>query len=166
MVSHDTIRRAATDDTQAIRDVARESWYAAYGDFMAEEVLDELLVEGYAHEVLSAAVDADDVGLFVAERDGEVIGYASSESPVDGDIGRVSVYVDPEYWGDDVGTTLFDRACEFLRTHGATIVEDTVLAANDVGVAFYDEHLERERETTVEMGDEVFEAYVFRAELT
>ena len=161
-----TIRRATRDDTQAIRDVARESWNAAYGDFMTEEVLDELLVEGYAHEVLESAIDSGSVELFVAERDDEVIGYASSEPPDEGETGQVSIYVDPEHWGDGVGATLLDRACEYLRTQGATAVQDTVLADNEVGVAFYDEHLERERETTVEMGEEVFDAYVFRRELS
>lgn len=165
MVPNNTTRHAEIDDIEEIRTVARKSWEAAYSDFIDDELIENMLSGGYNREILKATIDSDTVALFVAEQDGDVTGYLSSEPPAEGDVGHVSIYVDPNYWGEGSGTALLERASDHLRDAGAAAMRDTVLADNEVGNAFYEKHFERDRETTVEMAGEEFDAYLYRRDL-
>jgi len=165
MVSNITIRRARADDVAGIQRVARQSWHEAYNDFIDEETVSELLEEGYSEEFLSEAIASPEMTFFVAEDEYSVVGYVSCEPPTDGHIGQVSIYVAPDYWGEGIGTSLLERAREYLAEKDAAALEDVVLASNDVGNAFYRKHFERADETTVEMGDDEFDANVYRADL-
>lgn len=165
MVPDVTIRRATGDDIPAIQRVARASWREAYGAFVPEDVIDEMLAYGYSVEFLEEAIDTASVTLFVAEDEYSVVGYVSCEAPEEGDTGQISIYVSPDYWAEGIGTQLLDHAESFLAEQGAGRLQDVVLAANDVGNAFYAKHFEHTAETTVEMGDEEFEANVYSAEL-
>lgn len=165
MVSDITIRRATSDDIADIQRVARASWHEAYSDLMDDDAIDEMLEEGYSEEFLSAALDSTEMALFVAQDEYSVVGYVSCEPPTEGDIGRVSIYVSPDYWGEGIGTKLLERAEEYLGTKGASTLQDVVLSGNDVGNAFYSKHFERTEETTVEMGDDEFDANVYQGSL-
>jgi ribosomal protein S18 acetylase RimI-like enzyme len=165
MVPDITIRRARYDDVAGIQRVARQSWHEAYGDFVAEETLDALLDEGYSEEFLDEALDSPEMAFFVAEDEYSVVGYVSCEPPAEGFVGQVSIYVAPDYWGEGIGTQLLDQAREYLAAKDAEALQDVVLASNDVGNAFYRKHFEPTDETTVEMGDEEFDATVYRAKL-
>lgn len=164
MVPDLTIRRARPDDVPEIRQVARSAWREAYGGFVDDAVLEELLADGYATEFLEAAIDSPEVAIFVATDAYSVVGYVSCEPPSEGSVGQVSIYVSPDYWGEGIGTELLDRAEAHLDGE-ATALRDVVLAANDAGNAFYRKHFERTDETTVEMGGEEFDANVYTAEL-
>jgi GNAT superfamily N-acetyltransferase len=165
MVSNVSIRRATQDDIPAIQRVARTSWREAYGEFMAEELIDQMLSYGYSEDFLDEALTDTVVTMFVAEVNDDVVGYVSCEPPTEGDIGQVSIYVSPDYWGDGMGVRLLERAEDYLESKGATTLRDTVLAANEVGNAFYAKHFEQTDQTTVEMGDEEFAANVYTARL-
>ncbi len=165
MVSDITIRRARRDDVAGIQRVARQSWHETYGSFIPEETLVELLDEGYSEEYLDRALSTSGTAFFVAEDEYSVIGYVSCEPPAGGFVGQVSIYVAPDYWGEGIGSQLLDRAREYLATKDADALQDVVLASNDVGNAFYRKHFEQAKETTVEMGDQEFDANVYRAEL-
>jgi ribosomal protein S18 acetylase RimI-like enzyme len=165
MVPDTTIRRATEDDIPAIQRVARTSWREAYGEFMPEEVIDEMLAYGYSVDFLEEAISDTDVTIFVAQDEYSVVGYVSCEPPAEGDTGQVSIYVSPDYWGEGIGTELLERAEAYLAEKGARSLQDVVLAANDVGNAFYGKHFEQTDETTVEMGDEEFDANVYTATL-
>lgn len=165
MVSDITIRRATSDDITDIQRVARASWHEAYGDLMDDEDIDEMLDQGYSSEFLSAALDTSEMTLFVAEDEYSIVGYVSCEPPAADEVGQVSIYVSPDYWGEGIGTQLLEKAETYLETQDATALQDIVLAGNDIGNAFYQKHFERTDETTVEMGDEEFDANVYRADL-
>jgi len=165
MVSDITIRRARQDDVAGIQRVARQSWHEAYGDFVDEETLGELLEEGYSEAFLAEALDSTEMAFFVAEDEYSAVGYVSCEPPAESFVGQVSIYVAPDYWGEGIGTQLLGKAREYLATKDADALQDVVLASNDVGNAFYRKHFERADETTVEMGDQEFDANVYRADL-
>lgn len=165
MVTDVTIRRATEDDVPAIQRVARASWEAAYGDFMDEDIIDEMLAYGYSVDFLEEAISSTKMTLFVAEEEYSVVGYVSCEPPTDGSVGQVSIYVSPEYWGEGIGTALLEKARSYLDAKNADTVRDVVLAENDVGNAFYQKHFEQAEETSVEMGGEEFEANVYTAKL-
>jgi len=162
------VRKATTDDVEAIQWVARRVWHEIY-DFIDEDAVEELLAQGYSAEFLEAAIERPELTLFVAERgaedDSEVVGYASCEPPGEDGVGEVSVYVHPDWWRKGIGTALLDRAEAFLRGQGAAAVEDTVLAKNTVGNAFYADRYDRIAETTVDFGGTEYESNVYRREL-
>jgi len=158
------VREATTDDPGAIRRVARKAWRETYG-FMDEETVEGMLARGYSTEFIEEAIESPELTLFVAEADGEVVGYVSCEPPGADGVGQVSIYVSPDHWGEGVGTALLERAEAYLREVGATAVQDAVLADNEVGNAFYERHLERVDETTVEMGNEEYDANIYRGDL-
>jgi ribosomal protein S18 acetylase RimI-like enzyme len=165
MVTDVAIRRATDNDIPGIQRVARTTWREAYSDFVSEGALDEMLDYGYSEAFLEDALADTDITLFVAQDEYSIVGYVSCEPPTDGETGQVSIYVSPDYWGEGIGTRLLDRAEEYLDAKGATSLRDVVLADNDAGNAFYEKHFERTDETTVEMGDEEFEANVYTAEI-
>ena len=165
MVPDITIRRAQDTDITGIQQVAQQSWHETYGRLLGEEAIDELLAEGYSESFLGRALDAGELTLFVAEDEYSIIGYVSCEPPTDDDIGQVSIYVSPDYWGEGIGTQLLEKAESYLGAQDARALQDVVLAGNDIGNAFYRKHFERTDETTVEMGDEEFAANVYREEL-
>jgi ribosomal protein S18 acetylase RimI-like enzyme len=165
MVPDITIRRAQDTDITGIQQVAQQSWHETYGRLLGEEAIDELLAEGYSESFLGRALDAGELTLFVAEDEYSIIGYVSCEPPTDDDIGQVSIYVSPDYWGEGIGTQLLEKAESYLGAQDARALQDVVLAGNDIGNAFYRKHFERTDETTVEVGDEEFAANVYREEL-
>jgi len=159
-----TVREATTDDAGAIQRVARAAWHETY-DFIDEETVEVMLAQGYSQEFLTEAIERPELSLFVAERGVEIVGYASCEPPDEDGVGDISVYVHPDCWREGLGTALLDRAEAFLRAQGAETVEDAVLADNVVGNAFYEGRFEHVGTTTVGLGDETFEANIYRREL-
>jgi len=165
MVPDITVRRARESDILGIQRVARQSWHEAYGGLLGEREIDEMLAEGYSEPFLEQALESGDMTMFVAEDEYSVVGYVSCEPPTDGDVGQVSIYVAPDYWGEGIGTRLLEKAKAYLGERDAAALQDVVLAGNDIGNAFYRKHFERTDETTVEMGDEEFDANVYRGRL-
>jgi len=149
-----TVREARPADVAGIRRVAREAWHAAYGDLMTEAAIEATLRDYYDAEAVERAVGAETVVYLVAVADGRVVGYASGganeeSGPETAELS--SIYVDPDRWGEGVGSRLFGALSDRLRERGFGRVRAVVLAANGAGRPFYrargfervDEHEER-----------------------
>lgn len=165
MVTEITVRTADPGDVDDIQRVARRSWDAAYEGVLDDAVVDAMLEGGYAEHSLGSLIDSPSAALFVAADDG-VVGYANGD-PGDEDTptGEVSVYVDPEYWGEGIGSRLLDRATDHLAERDVERVEDQVLEENEVGNAFYERHFERVDRREVEVLGETHTANVYAGEL-
>ncbi|EMA42441.1 GNAT family N-acetyltransferase [Halococcus saccharolyticus] len=154
-----TVRQSTPVDVAGIQRVARRGWAAAYGDFLAEGTIDRAMDEWYASERVREQITRGDVAHFVACETGDVSGSVSGErtdpraveEQVVGYVGggipdtnereRGAVwtfYVDPDWWGEGIGTRLFERELDALRERGASRVTVRVLAANTVGRSFYE----------------------------
>jgi len=157
------VRTAVVADVPAIQRVARASWHAGYGDFVADPAIEEMLAEWYSDEAVERGVTSDEVRYLVAEgSDDRILGYAST-GPTDGEGVAVlaSIYVLPERWDEGIGTGLLEAAIERLRERGFGRLRATVLADNDVGVAFYDRQgFERTGRHEEELGGETYDALV------
>lgn len=165
MVSEVTIRTADPGDVDDIQRVARRSWDAAYEGVLDDAVVDAMLEGGYAEDSLRSLIDSSSAALFVATDDG-VVGYANGDpGEEDTPDGEVSVYVDPEYWGEGIGSRLLDRATDHLAERGIERVEDQVLDENEVGNAFYQRHFEQVDQREVEVLGETHTANVYAGEL-
>jgi ribosomal protein S18 acetylase RimI-like enzyme len=144
-----------------IRRVASASWHAIYDDILGEETVTELLEEGYSVDVLERMIELDDIGLFVADADGDVVGTASCGMTDPHGIGDLDLYIHPDYWGEGIGTQLLERGKEHLRELSIRTVRDEVLVENDIGNAFYEQHFEHVGQREAEFGGEKYPVNVY-----
>lgn len=165
MASEISVREATTDDVEAIRSIARRSWEEAYEDVLSDETVDELLAAGYSTAAIEELVTSPEAELFVATADGEPVGYASTTPDESERVGDVSVYVEPERWGEGIATQLLERTEAALRERGIERVRDSVLVENDAGNAFYGARYEKSGERDVEIGGETYRANVYEGEI-
>lgn len=158
------VRQATGDDIEGVQRVARRAWTAAYEDIVGRAEIDACMREWYSREFLEERLDASDLGYFVAVTDKEVVGYASA-GPRKGDSeGQLfTIYVDPDHWGEGVGTELLAAATDHLAMLGMERMRVEVFAENDVGNAFYQTHgfdCVDQREFELFTG-ETFQEYVY-----
>jgi GNAT superfamily N-acetyltransferase len=110
-----TIRRATPDDGRAIAEVKVETWRAAYAGVMPQETLDGLDVEEHA-PLWSRYAAAAEVGMFVAEEDGRIVGFVSVGpcSDLEGTGELYAIYVRPGSWGTGAGLALMETGVTWL----------------------------------------------------
>lgn len=149
-----TIRPATPADVPAIRRIGEAAWRAAYGDFLPADVIDAAMAEWYDPEFVRESITRDDVTYLVAEVEKgvaevgeEVAGYISGGPDVADDGGEdvevaalAVINVDPDRWGEGIGSGLLSRFESACRDRGAGVVRARVLAKNDVGQPFYRKH--------------------------
>jgi ribosomal protein S18 acetylase RimI-like enzyme len=163
-----SVRPATVADVAGIQQVARRAWHATYREFLPAEAIDTILDDWYATEELEASITAGRSVYLVAETEG-IAGYASA-APTDAEGNReaqlYAIYVDPDLWGDGIGTVLLDGITDRLAERDVERLRVEVLADNTVGVSFYESRgFERttERERTV--GEQTLPEYVYYRDL-
>ncbi len=137
------VRYAASDDATAIREIARESWHAAYDPILGNETVTETIDEWYTLDDLrtsiSEAHDREDAVFLIAEEADEPVGFAHAgphrERPSVASLNRI--YVRPGRWGDGIGTVLLERVQDYLSGEYDRLLL-AVLGENEVGVSFYE----------------------------
>lgn len=166
MSSAATVRPATSADVSAIQRVALPAWQATYADVFDDEEIQAMVDEAYAAGVLEEMTALDEVGLFVAAVDDEIVGYASCGMTDPAGIGDLDIYVHPDYWGGGIGEALLERGRDHLADLEMTTIRDEVLAANDVGNAFYQAHFDHVGQRTVEFGGQELNVNVYETTLS
>ena len=111
MTSRISIRLAAVDEHAALEALQRHAALANEGDR-------EVLLENFdAVELPVAQIVAQQV--FVAERDGAILGFAALAPRFDGEIEIDGLFVEPGAWRQGIGRLLVDRSAQFASTHGS-----------------------------------------------
>ena len=83
-------------------------------------------------------VEANAVGVFVAEENGEILGYISTRLDHETGKGRIpNLAVDKEARGKGVGRRLIEHATDYLRQQGMTFVMIETMVNNPVGQHLY-----------------------------
>lgn len=176
-----TVRQATIDDIWAVHATARESWHAAYDDFLGPETVDDVVDEWYAISDLESSIsDAsgreDAAFLIVEDSDaagdgfaGECRGFAQVVPwPEDASVGYLTqLYVQPDVWGEGVGTALLERL-EIDLGGAFDRLRLAVLADNEVGISFSEavgfEHVvTRETDLADGLEEHVYERRLVRA---
>ena len=140
------VRRATAQDSDAVGRVQVESWHAAYAGLLPDEAVAGFDIEARQRlwrEWLAQTPTTRFGGplseLFVAELDGEVVGFANvgeaRDEPGAGEL--YAIYVDPSCWGRGVGRALIERAEEALRAGGFREAILWVLEGNERAERFY-----------------------------
>jgi GNAT superfamily N-acetyltransferase len=135
-----TIRPAVQDDAGEIARVHVDSWRWAYEGLLPEDVLRGLSVDVRAQQWTRTIPEGH---VLVAERHGEVIGFASVGPTRDADApphtGEVqAIYVTEAAAGRGAGRELFEAAQDLLRANGFERATLWVLEANQRGREFYE----------------------------
>lgn len=146
-----SIRTATVDDARAISIVQVETWRAAYAHLMPEALLRRMDVDRNAERRAerwdARHVDPRTVDL-VAERDGEVVGWAAIGATDRDDLpghGQLyAIYALARAWSSGVGHALLTEAERRLREHGFERACLYVLDGNDRAAGFYERHGWRE----------------------
>src|SRR5215470_3204427 len=132
------IRRAEATDLAKVERVARATWPGAYAGIIPNEVQRRLLDSWYAPQSLNRALAAEGSSLFVAESDGDVVGFAEfvRRSPESAELTRI--YVLPESQRGGIGTRLLDAGLAQCAAEGLTRLTVSVERDNRLGRRFYE----------------------------
>ncbi len=131
------IRRARSEDAEAIARIKLATWRTTYAPILDPEFLANLTQEGVADD-WRRRIDAEDV-IFVEEQDGTVRGYALWIAlPIDGWPHKnmlAALYVDPAAQGQGVGKRLIATCATWAISAGHTgmmisAFEQNLLALN------------------------------------
>lgn len=97
-------RRAVKEDYEDIQDIAVQSWHDTYEGLIPREVQDSFLNKAYSQERLLERIEKTNV--FVCEKAGHIIGFASFfyETPTSAEVS--AIYVLPGAQREGVGSAL------------------------------------------------------------
>jgi ribosomal protein S18 acetylase RimI-like enzyme len=127
------IRSGTADDAEAVARVQVETWQAAYAHALPSEQLQSLSIGRWAEQWRRRPP-------FVAEVDGDVVGFVSVGPSRDADAeGELyAIYVLPEHWDTGLGRKLIEAGEQELRRLGYRNVVLWVLADNPRARRFYE----------------------------
>jgi ribosomal protein S18 acetylase RimI-like enzyme len=136
------IREATEDDVATIQSLARESWTKAYADMVPESVIEDAVSEWYAEETMNRIIgDAEQVCLVATNGEsGEIVGFVHGATDDEGKGDILRLYVHPDRWNEGIGSNLLKTIEQELTDRGAQTVQAMVLADNEMGNAFYEDH--------------------------
>jgi GNAT superfamily N-acetyltransferase len=136
------VRKATVADADVIARVHVASWQSAYRGLVPDTVLDELSVEKRAAGWREWLPKVDESRTWVAEQDGEIVGFVNAGRCRDDDAapgtGEINaIYVSADMWDTGVGAALMNEAVSYLHSEYmcATL---WVLEGNDRGRRFYE----------------------------
>jgi len=132
------IRRAEATDLAKVGTVARATWPVVYAGIIPDDVQRRVLASWYSAESLSRAREAPQSSLFVAESDGDVIGFAQfvRRSAESAELTRI--YVLPDRQRGGTGTQLLNAGLMELAGGGLQHLTVEVERDNGVGRRFYE----------------------------
>lgn len=178
------LREATPEDAEAIAAVAADAWWAACASALSADAvrtaLADLYDEAFLAEVAAEATAEAEFRFLVAvaEEDGdgsdeggggdagEVVGFASAAREWADEAELFTLYVDPDHWGEGIGTALLDELETWTVERGADRLVCSALADNTVAVDFLESRgFERTREVESEVGGETVREYEFERDL-
>jgi ribosomal protein S18 acetylase RimI-like enzyme len=90
---------------------------------------------------LRQAAEREPEGIFVAVKDGEVIGYIAVTISQAKSLGRIAdMVVDARFRRQGIGSKLIERALEYMREQGVRLAKIETLTNNEAGQAAYPKH--------------------------
>jgi ribosomal protein S18 acetylase RimI-like enzyme len=131
------IRRAEVTDLPNIEAVARTTWPVAYAGIIPGEVQRRLLDSWYSTVALRRALGAQESVLFVAEREGSVVGFAQYFRRSTELVELMRIYVLPDRQRSGVGAQLLEAGIAAFAQQGVTRLTVSVERDNVVGRRFY-----------------------------
>ncbi|SAK66885.1 N-acetyltransferase GCN5 [Caballeronia glebae] len=135
------LRTATAADTTLIASMHALSWASAYRGILPDAYLDrDLSAERAAHwRTRMNDVAAGAASVFIAEREGEPIGFICLIEPdAKGSVLVDNLHALPGYRGLGTGTVLLEEAARWARARGARELCLSVLEENAAAIGFYE----------------------------
>jgi ribosomal protein S18 acetylase RimI-like enzyme len=150
-MSEVAIRRATSDDLEALRVLLRETWHATYDEFYGPEEVERLTAGWHSIKAMEQRLRRPEGSFLVAERQGLVVGMAFAAEEEPNTLFLHQLYVLPDEQRRGVGTALLSALPEAFPN--ADRMRLDVEVANRNAVQFYERRgfaaLGLEAETTV-----------------
>lgn len=162
-----TVREATPNDVADIRRVAERGWHATYRGILSQDTIDAVMTEWYGADRTRGLIEREELGYFVAEQNGDLVGYVSGGPSGENGVATLgAIYVDPDYWNNGIGTALLEAFETFCLHRRFEKLQFNVLAENDVGTSFHRKHgYEAVEERETELLGAVATEYVFRGRI-
>jgi len=149
-----TVRPATTDDVTAIREIADAAWWDTYPGVLDTDQIREGLANLYDADFLEQVLEErEDLLFLVAERDGDVVGFASAQQTFADEVELYTLFVHPDSQREGVGTALLEAVETAAREAGTERLRTGVLAGNRAARSFFETHgFERAETVTTGVG--------------
>ena len=134
------IRKFRGSDLDALKEITAVCFDGVSIDHNIEKMFGQIDGKNWQwrkvrHIDVDVAANTD--GIFVAEEDGEVIGYITARVDHEGKIGWIpNISVRPEHQKRGLGRRLLQRALDYFRAEGMQIARIETLVQNEVGQRF------------------------------
>jgi len=141
------IRAADVNDIATIREIATITWPVAYGSYISKAQLDYMLDMMYSDNSL---LDQMNKGhqFYIAEHDGEAIGFASVSKEANNTCKLNKLYVLPTAQKTGAGKSLLFKTIDYATSHSTNCLYLQVNKQNNAQ-HFYSKHGFRVREAAV-----------------
>ncbi|MFZ6768975.1 GNAT family N-acetyltransferase [Undibacterium sp. Di26W] len=142
-----SLRRATVDDAEAIAAVRVESWKATYRGMIPDSFLDAMRVEDSIlqwRQILQAMSEAADrICVYVAESEGQLIGFASGMMLPEPKLGMQSeltaIYLRPAWQRAGIGRRMVQKVARTLQAQGTESLLVWAISDNAIARNFYEE---------------------------
>lgn len=135
-----SIRPAEPRDIPPIIRVAERAWNAVYDDVLEQATIDAAIADWYTTDAVLDYIQTPDFAYFVAEADDAVIGFTSGAHNELGTGELATIYLDPDYWREGIGTQLLEHVEAYARSQGWDELQIRVIGGNDRACDFYEHH--------------------------
>ena len=141
------IRRATPDDAAALSVLGTQTFVETFAHLYTPADLQAFLDESHSQAAYAKVLADPDYALWIAERDGQAIGYAQAGrcglphadvKPEDGELKRLYLLQSAQNGG--VGNALFQQALAWLERDGPRTLWISVWSENFGAQRFYERH--------------------------
>jgi ribosomal protein S18 acetylase RimI-like enzyme len=150
-------------DVRGLMRVHGLAWREAYAGLLPDEILQQQSADPSDEEVQhwSEELRQNRNGVLVATDTNETIrGFADIQWSED-EAELKAIYVEPDYWGQGIGTALLERCLE-LFPDGVDTLRLEMLSDNETGREFYEARgFERTGTSEHEIGDESYPTDIY-----
>ncbi len=131
------VRPAAATDADALAAFAESTFREAFGPDNTPEDMEAYVGEAFGAEQQRGEIEDGDSIVLVAERDGELIGYAHLREGADAPIFLERFYIAPGLKGRGFARALMDDVFSAAVSRGARSIQLAVWERNPRAIAFY-----------------------------
>ena len=134
------IRPWRPGDTEPLKQITVDAFGGVAIDYWIEQQFGLLGNDWKARKAkhIDADVAANPAGVFVAEEDGQVLGYITTRIDQESRLGWIpNLAVRPDLKSRGLGRRLLEHALQYCRDSGMTHVKIETLAVNEIGSGFY-----------------------------